>query len=285
MDGYAKVAKLMATHGEYAILRRFKALNIQNLLYLQAEITHLETELAELAHRDSRHLDREYHSKDWFSLSRCTSDEDREQWEKFEGLREKLDAFNTALIKQHHLSQLSKPRKYDLDFLRDWFERPGMGSFPLLGLDRKSWESQYENDLVGLVVRTAPDAFSAWFAERLVPALHHLIGESFQKPIPSETVGAGIYNYSEHKLAVALRVIATVVASLLPLCSVIALYMVQSNDLRLGLVVLFSACFSLALATMTNARTIEIFAATAAFAAVNVVFLTNTTGCTPMDTQ
>jgi hypothetical protein len=56
----------------------------------------------------------------------------------------------------------------------------------------------------------------------------------------------------------------TVVASLLPLCSVIVLYVVQSNGLRLGIIVILSACFSLALALMTNARKIEVFAATSA---------------------
>ncbi|CAJ2501982.1 Uu.00g048350.m01.CDS01 [Anthostomella pinea] len=50
--------------------------------------------------------------------------------------------------------------------------------------------------------------------------------------------------------------------------------------MRLGLIVVFSACFSLAPALMTNARTIEVFAATAAFAAVNVVFLTSNPTCT-----
>jgi hypothetical protein len=56
----------------------------------------------------------------------------------------------------------------------------------------------------------------------------------------------------------------TVVASLLPLCSVVVLYVVQSNGLRLGIIVVLSACFSLALALMTNARKIEVFAATSA---------------------
>jgi len=54
------------------------------------------------------------------------------------------------------------------------------------------------------------------------------------------------------------------VASLLPLCSVIILYVVQANGLRLGIVVVLSAIFSLALSLMTNARKIEIFAATSA---------------------
>jgi hypothetical protein len=60
------------------------------------------------------------------------------------------------------------------------------------------------------------------------------------------------------------RVVTTVVASILPLCSVIILYVVQSNASRLGIIVLLSALFSLALALMTDSRKIEIFAATSA---------------------
>lgn len=44
----------------------------------------------------------------------------------------------------------------------------------------------------------------------------------------------------------------------------VALYIVQSNKIRLVMIGVFSAAFSLALAVMTNARRIEVFAATAA---------------------
>ncbi|KAH3995500.1 hypothetical protein HBH68_165940 [Parastagonospora nodorum] len=51
---------------------------------------------------------------------------------------------------------------------------------------------------------------------------------------------------------------------------------------RIGLVILFTAIFSVALAVFTSARKVEIISATAAFAAVEVVFIgsssTNGTG-------
>jgi hypothetical protein len=59
-------------------------------------------------------------------------------------------------------------------------------------------------------------------------------------------------------------IIAAVVASVLPLCSVIMLSLLQSKTLQLGSIVALSSGFSLALALMTNARQIEIFAATSA---------------------
>lgn len=55
-----------------------------------------------------------------------------------------------------------------------------MGSFPLLGIDGNSWNVEYEDDLVAVKARTAPDMFSTWFTETLVPAYHYLLGEKFK---------------------------------------------------------------------------------------------------------
>jgi hypothetical protein len=46
--GYAQVAALMSKEQDYAVFRKFTALNARNLLYLQAEITHLEQRLHEI---------------------------------------------------------------------------------------------------------------------------------------------------------------------------------------------------------------------------------------------
>jgi len=94
MEGYAKVAHLMASQEEFAILRRFRELNIQRLFYLQAEIIHLESEVKELAKRDAAHEDRVFHATDWWSLSQTGEVEDLEQWQKFSELSKKLDLYS-----------------------------------------------------------------------------------------------------------------------------------------------------------------------------------------------
>jgi hypothetical protein len=94
MEGYAKVARLMGSQEEFAILRRFRVLNMQRLLYLQAEITHLEAELEQLAKRDTSHAEREFYAKDWWSLSQGGTEEDLEQWHKFLELSEKLEQYS-----------------------------------------------------------------------------------------------------------------------------------------------------------------------------------------------
>jgi hypothetical protein len=71
MDGYAKLASLMGAYPEVAIIRRFAALNAQNILYLQAELVNLESRLrrVEEEDRNSGDSNRVDCAVDWFKLS------------------------------------------------------------------------------------------------------------------------------------------------------------------------------------------------------------------------
>ncbi|KAH8776511.1 hypothetical protein F5883DRAFT_248746 [Diaporthe sp. PMI_573] len=272
MEGYAKVAHLMAKYDEFAILRRFKALNAQELLYSQAEIIHLEERLQRLVDRDAAHPDRKFYSKDWWSLAHGLDIDSREQWRTIRKIRKKLDKYNERLLRQAMLAKLEGPNKLDLEFLKEWLERDSMGAFPILGPDMEAWN--HSEDLVALKPRSPQDPTSRWFTATVFPLYHKLIGHKVKDP-ESPELGDGLYNYKESILSSTANIFTTVLASLLPLLSITVLYTIQSDTIKLGVIVIFSACFSLALALTTNARRIEIFAATAAFAAVNVVFLTN----------
>lgn len=73
MEGYTKLATLMGAYPEVAIVRRFARLNAQNILYLQAELVHLESRLNELEDqdKDSSDPDRTDCALDWFALRYC----------------------------------------------------------------------------------------------------------------------------------------------------------------------------------------------------------------------
>ena len=74
MDGYAKLATLMGAYPEVAIIRRFAALNAQNVLYLQAELVNLESRLRKFERQDQNSGDpiRVDYALDWFKLSNAT---------------------------------------------------------------------------------------------------------------------------------------------------------------------------------------------------------------------
>ena len=93
MAGYAQLAALMAQQQELAIFKTYRTLGIQNLLYLQAEIAHVQEELQNLVERDQIHPDRAYHSRDWWSLSQGETEEDTEQWKTVQELRTLLNKY------------------------------------------------------------------------------------------------------------------------------------------------------------------------------------------------
>jgi hypothetical protein len=63
------------------------------------------------------------------------------------------------------------------------------------------------------------------------------------------------------------------VSAVLPTASIFALYYAHNTPTRLGIIMAFSVSFSVVLALCTTAKRVEIFAASAAFASVQVVFV------------
>jgi hypothetical protein len=99
-QGYAKVAGLISSFPELANFRRFQTLNLQNLLYMQAEITHLESDLKELATEDVRSGKNLDHHHDWWSLAHDDSESAREQWTLIQKIREKLEMYSKYAVFQ-----------------------------------------------------------------------------------------------------------------------------------------------------------------------------------------
>ena len=79
---------------------------------------------------------------------------------------------------------MDRPNNQDLAFLRSWFERPSMGWFPIRGLDRKAWDEEFEDDLIGLKPRVPADALSRWFTRIVFPLYHRYVGERLKVSCP-----------------------------------------------------------------------------------------------------
>lgn len=96
MEGYAKLAALMGAHPDVLFLRRFGALNAQNLLYLQAELVQLEHEFRECSSENESSADnhRRNFSKDWFTLAHSDGGHEK-QWILMLRIRQKLKEYGT----------------------------------------------------------------------------------------------------------------------------------------------------------------------------------------------
>ena len=95
VGGYAKLSSLMSTDPEFAIYRKFGALNAQNLLYYQAELMGLEDDLQEIAARDraSEDIEKQDFEGNWYELSHASPGKDL-QLKKFIKIRRVLKEYS-----------------------------------------------------------------------------------------------------------------------------------------------------------------------------------------------
>ena len=70
--------------------------------------------------------------------------------------------------------------------------------------------------------------------------------------------------FSNARLEYAINISSSVLSSVLPTASIFVLYYIRSLSLRLGMIMLFTTVFAVALAVMVKARRVEVFAATTA---------------------
>jgi hypothetical protein len=78
------------------------------------------------------------------------------------------------------MSKWDGPTAHDVDFLRDWLKQPGMGDCALLGADHDSYSVDNQRDIVAIHPRQAPDLFSRWFTDGVVPKWHACIGRKLK---------------------------------------------------------------------------------------------------------
>ena len=96
IEGYPQIAKLMSSHGELAILRKFSHLSALNLLHMQAELLHLEEKYHQYSKNDEAYPSRVHRSRDWWSLTQIDCEEKSEQWDVLLEIRKKLNEYRTT---------------------------------------------------------------------------------------------------------------------------------------------------------------------------------------------
>ena len=97
MEGYPKLMETMETHPDVRIFRRFSALNIQGLLYLQAELLHLEKEWRDTVLDDIKSGDsaRTALQTNVLKLQKGTRTANETlQWAKFQEIQAKLAVYS-----------------------------------------------------------------------------------------------------------------------------------------------------------------------------------------------
>lgn len=166
---------------------------------------------------------------------------------------------------------LPGPNEHDLSPFRIHLDRQR-----LEGPDRYVWRSKengYESarDLISVKRRIFPDKISRKLCEIAIPFLVKRYPGVFERR--DEYLGIPIFE--DEMVQKITDLLSMVVANFLPFLSVVILFLVDSMKMRLVVLGVLNVGFTVALRTLTLAKRTEIFATTAAFLAVSVVFIGN----------
>ncbi|KAI1150520.1 hypothetical protein F4825DRAFT_397815 [Nemania diffusa] len=274
LEGYAAVAGWIALDpdSETFVFRKFDKLAARNLLCLQSELLSIEKELALFDSQDAEAARDDLRAKDtartWETLvsrSRAGHEGSKRRMELLELLRSKIKEYHEALLLQSQVAQLHRPNQRVLDTLRHWFQKPE----PMLGGEAKKYLDD-ENDLVALKTSVELDYLSQFLRR------HWTVNTE-----STRDGRAKIGRFNERSVSLVTSIITIVVAAFLLIGSITGFYFVDSDVVKLILIAAFTSIFALSLVLITNARRAEIFAATAAYAAVLVVFVSGNISSSP----
>ncbi|KAH8602000.1 hypothetical protein B0O99DRAFT_707615 [Bisporella sp. PMI_857] len=172
-----------------------------------------------------------------------------------------------SLVLHPQLATFGRPEDGTLSYLQGWLVDPKQGNYPLAGLDRNVWK--ISKDLIVLRPSLIGDIFTQLIGMRIIEYYHAFIGSKR----PATDAENGMREYKDKTILRVTHIIGTIVALLMPVTAIIVLYSIHNMWMRFGMVAVFTVLLSLVLLIITNGKRIEVFAATAAFTSVQVIFV------------
>jgi hypothetical protein len=140
-----------------------------------------------------------------------------------------------------------------------------MGPLALEGPDANIWgavtdREAHAPDLVSLCPRTKEDPFSMWAAENTIFNLVRCGCARFMKPSRTH----GVVGYKDSTIYRITYWITSILASLIPIASIVVLYCVHSMTARLATIAAFNVLVAVCLIGLAGAKRTDVFAVTAA---------------------
>ncbi|KAH5407240.1 hypothetical protein HBI88_144920 [Parastagonospora nodorum] len=263
----------------FSVYRGFGYLHARILLQLQDELRVLETDLRDMDELDDNGTNKRV-------LSSRMKDETRarkagklmsDRAILLETIHDKLAKYDDFLLKTREINALEKPSDRDYISMRTWF----------CNMKPFSYQPEEEfikrkRDLVTLRPNTEWGHFDEWIEEG-IERLPTRIGRglfSGKQSRPGDR-NLGVYHYLPSTITKTTTMVMTLIVLVLLIIPIITLYQVTSAGKStatieaMGILVAFIFLFSVTMGLLTGAKRQELFAASAAHAAVLVVFLGN----------
>jgi len=268
--GYPRSAVYLNSDKGAALFRRFGDVHTRILLYLQVEITRLEQKLKELDRDDDSKEETRWRVGHSIYLQNGRENETRKAL--IEELKEKLIEYDDLLLRDTQLRQLKRPSKRMHRNFFDWMwtENPfgeGEKQFIFHEHDFVVLDSQYED---------------SWLDE----FTHRIMGHCRKGILRALFVNADdqaktrdphVHYYSEDRMGTLMKIIVAIasIALLFVPIFIFLSYKAFSVKSLTAITLSFALIFATAISVFTSATRQEVFASTAAYAAVLVVFIGN----------
>ncbi|KAK4569336.1 hypothetical protein LTR86_003098 [Recurvomyces mirabilis] len=196
---------------------------------------------------------------------------------KYEEVSKAFEKYNALLLEQRQLHELLKPDSSFVDSMYNfitsekaehphWLEHPENTVYAVWDDDREP----IQGDLVTLNPEFKnQDPFTHFITTQELDWWHTIFHRS-QKADDQEF---DVCVYASKSPSSLMGAVTLLIASALPTSSIIALYFIRSEVWRLIFIVLLAGLFAGPLGVFTEARRTDVFAASAALASVQVVFV------------
>jgi hypothetical protein len=260
-QGYPRLADAMHRYSDMAIFRKFEVLNLQNLLYLQAELTRLEDEfardyLAPECHVRGEKVETVDLQTSFKELSRHGGP-GKAHWAHLKKIQVALADYNTALLQQAKLQRLPAPYSRQRAKFNAWFPQKQMGSGQLVPGENLVYHD-HQNDLVALGEVEQDTKLTRW--------LHGWVTTSVSKyiiqPLGIKRVDPdfGVYRYESSTTIHLAKFMVLLLASLTPTFPIFILYEIHTLIHRIAFITGYTTAFAIILWLTTEAKNVEVFA-------------------------
>jgi hypothetical protein len=153
--------------------------------------------------------------------------------------------------------------KSQLRGLKEWIRDATGGNSFLTGYEAETWASNKAGTFVCLEPPGAKsDPFTKWLLDSIIPLYEYTVGRHISS---GEVIDAqsGDKSYSSNSVNRASNTLTAVLASAVPVLSILALNRIDSVNVRIGVTAAFTTFFALMMGIFSSAKRAEMIAATA----------------------
>ncbi|KAK5456261.1 hypothetical protein LTS15_005580 [Exophiala xenobiotica] len=275
ISGFQDLASFISSDidGDATIFRRFETLSARNLLYLQSEMAELEALQARYDQEDAEEASKE--GSGWSTIRSCGKagmrSSEKPTHRVLRPETTSRSGWREALLMESTILSLRRPSKQAHDaFIRTfWNERDGQRIQPaLIGRSENLYDQREELLTLKRGHEDRLTSFLRRYCSRLFRIRRHDSGTS------------NVEYFSARRISTAVNVITVLLAAALLFGAIYNLYYVRRNQIKLGLIAVYTLAFALSISLISHARRAEVFGACAAYAAVLVVFVSGNLGST-----